>query len=184
MQSARRLPIVLFLSLGLGLGGCVAPPDGTSPTPVAEVDIERYMGLWYEIASYPAPFQLGCTNTTAEYALRDDGTVTVRNCCDLLTPGGFENCISGSARAVDPATNAQLKVSFGFGEGDYWIIELDDDYQWAVVSEPGRRLLWILARTPQIDDATYMSILERISEQGFDLGRLNRTTQQAASARG
>lgn len=173
-----RLPLLLCLVIG-GLPGCMLdyatlyPPLATVP----QVDVERYMGRWYEIARYPAPFQRGCVDVTADYALRDDGRVDVLNTC-REKDGSVRSTIQGVARVVDSATNAKLSVSFGgLFEGAYWVIGLDEDYQWAVVGEPSRSFLWILSRTPELDDATLQMILATLPDLGYDPQRLEYTTQ-------
>lgn len=148
---------------------------------VDEVDVERYMGKWYEIARYPNWFQgADCVATTAEYTLRDDGKVRVVNQCRRGGLDGPIESIEGTARVVDEATNAKLKVGF-FGpfEGNYWIIDLDEDYQWAVVGEPSRTFLWILSRTPTMDDETYEAITSRLPQKNYDPERLLKTLQPA-----
>ena len=149
---------------------------------VDRVDLDRYLGLWYEIASFPAWFQRDCTGTTAEYTWRDDGMIEVTNSCRKGSLDGKLKRTTGRAKVVDAESNAKLKVSF-FGPfwGDYWILELDPDYQWAVVSVPSRKYLWILSRTPRLDTATYQQILEPLPGRGFDLSRL-RETEQPSSA--
>lgn len=159
----------------------LAPGCGlmTPPTPVASVDVARYMGTWYEIAKYPVPFEEGLVGVTATYTLNDDGTVTVFNKGFEGSFDAAERTITGTATVANPATNAELSVSFfaGFG-APYWIIELDEDYQWAVVSDPFRFTLWILSRTPTLDAATYQEILSLIeAEGGYDLSRLEAMPQ-------
>lgn len=145
---------------------------------VDSVDLDRYLGLWYEIASYPAFFQKGCTATTAEYSLRDDGLIRVVNRCRKGSPDGKEKSVTGKAKIVDPDTNARLEVSFFWPFwGDYWIIGLDPDYRWAVVGEPKRKYLWILSRTPEMDDETFDDIASRLPSKGYDPQRLERTQQ-------
>lgn len=158
--------------------GCFLFPTEPLET-VSFVDVERYTGTWYEIASYPAPFQRGCTGTTATYTLRDDGKIEVFNKCYSGSLDGPEETITGTARVADPETKARLKVSFfAFFEADYYIIDLDtEDYQWAVVGEPTRSFLWILSRTPQMDEEVYNDILSRLPEKGYDPARLNMTPQ-------
>jgi apolipoprotein D and lipocalin family protein len=148
---------------------------------VGSVDLERYLGRWYEIASYPAWFQKGCTATTADYSLREDGLIKVVNSCRKGSLDGKLKQAKGRAKVVDQASNARLKVSF-FGPfwGDYWIIDLDPDYQWAVVGGPGRKYLWILSRTPQMDQTLYDKIVSRLPAKGYDPKRLNRTLQPRA----
>ena len=146
---------------------------------VPRVDVERYMGTWYEIASYPRSFQRGCTGTTAHYALDDQGEVEVTNRCFKDSLDGDEDVAEGRARVVDTQTNAKLEVSF-FGPfwGAYWVIELDPDYRYAVVGHPGRDYLWILSRTPQLDEQTYRAILTRLrDDHAYDTGRLVQTLQ-------
>lgn len=186
MASNRRdlphlvlLPLlVLAASLGwAGPGSAKEPPPETVP----HVDLSRYVGTWYEIASYPAWFQKGCTGTTATYAIRDDGRIDVVNRCARDSLTGRITVAKGKARVVDPATNAKLKVSFFWPFwGDYWILDLGKDYEYAVVGHPARKYLWILSRTPTMAPEVYDGILERLRAQGYDTSRLQRT-QQAAS---
>ena len=142
------------------------------------VDVQRYLGTWYEIASFPQRFHKGCTATTATYSLRDDGQINVLNKCHKDSLDGRLKTAKGRARIVDAETNAKLEVSF-FRPfwGDYWIIDLGDDYEYAVVGHPGRDYLWILSRTPQMDDATYHEILKRLEAQGYETERLDVTLQ-------
>jgi apolipoprotein D and lipocalin family protein len=129
---------------------------------VPTVDLTRYAGKWYEIARLPNWFQRNCAcNSTATYTLRPDGKITVVNEC----------------RTADGKVKfAKLKVSFFWPfSGDYWIIGLDPEYRWAVVGEPGRDYLWILSREPQMSDAVYQQIVERVRQQGFDTAKLAKT---------
>lgn len=180
MPASRFGIVVASLCLLLApLSGCLNAIDSDLQT-VEYVDVNRYVGKWYEIASYPTSFQRDCTGTTAEYSLKDDGTIRVFNRCLLGSLDGDENTIEGSARVVDSTTNAKLAVRFfAFFEAPYWIIELDEEYQWAVVSDPARRFLWILSRTPTMDSAVYEDILARVSAKGLDPTKLRRTTQPA-----
>jgi apolipoprotein D and lipocalin family protein len=159
------------------VGGNVAAADTDLET-VESVDLERYLGTWYEIASYPAWFQRSCTATTADYSRRDDGLIRVVNSCRKGAPDGKLKRATGKAKVVDTATNAKLKVSFFWPFwGDYWIIELDEDYRWAVVGEPKRKYLWILSRTPVMDDAVFDRIVSGLPAKGYDPDRLERTLQ-------
>lgn len=153
------------------------PPLETVPS----VDLSRYVGTWYEIASFPQRFQEGCTGTSATYSLRPDGRIEVVNRCRDQTLDGPERVSTGVAKVVDERTNARLKVSF-FRPfwGDYWVIQLDPEYRWAVVGHPSRDYLWILSRTPTLDEATYARILERLTADGYDVARLRRTLQPGA----
>ncbi len=170
----KTLLPLLFL---LPLLGCDEPETSTLQA-VPSVDVEQYMGTWYEIANFPMRFQEGCTGTTATYAL-DGDKVSVVNRCFIDSLDGKEEVATGRARIVDTESNAKLEVSF-FGPfwGDYWIIDLADDYSYAVVGHPDRSYLWILSRTPQMDEQVYAGILERlVDESGYDLSALVVTPQ-------
>ena len=170
---------VVLMALMTPIGAAAA--KGPELTVVGSVDLDRYLGKWYEIASYPAWFQRNCTAVTAQYSLRDDGLIRVVNSCRKSSPTGKLKQAKGRAKVVDRETNAKLEVSF-FRPfwGDYWIIDLDPDYQWAVVGEPRRKYLWILSRTPSMDEATYQSIVDRLPGKGYDPDRLRRTVQPSA----
>ena len=150
---------------------------------VARVDLSRYLGIWYEIASFPQSFQRGCTATTALYTIRPDGDIDVLNRCRAGSVDGKEKSALGRARVVDRSTNAKLEVSF-FRPfwGDYWIIDLADDYSYSVVGHPGRDYLWILSRTPTMSETTYQAIALRLKAQGYETARLQRTVQLAVPA--
>jgi apolipoprotein D and lipocalin family protein len=178
----RLLATGLSTSMLVGCGVSTTERENLPPLQtVAKVDIELYMGGWYEIANYPQSFQKGCTGTTANYSLRDDGEVDVVNRCFLQSLQGEEKVARGRARVVNEATNAELEVSF-FRPfwGDYWVVELDEKYRYAVVGHPGRDYLWILSRTPQMDPSTYDGIIARLKENHrYDPSRLVKTLQPA-----
>jgi apolipoprotein D and lipocalin family protein len=174
-------------SILIGMVALMAASSGWADHPdlevVERVDLERYLGTWYEIASYPAWFQKNCTAVTAEYSLRDDGLIRVINSCRKGSLEGTLKQSTGRAKVVDQTTNAKLKVSF-FGPfwGDYWIIDLDPEYRWAVVGVPNRKYLWILSRTSTIDEALYREIVGRLPAIGYAPDRLSRTLQPGAQA--
>jgi apolipoprotein D and lipocalin family protein len=150
---------------------------------VAQVDLTRYIGTWYEIASYPQRFQKGCTATAAVYSLRDDGMIQVVNRCNRDSLDGRETIARGRARVIDRESNAKLKVTFFWPFwGDYWIIDLDPGYRYAVVGHPSRKYLWILSRTRTIGPSVYSGILQRLTGQGYDVSRLQVTLQPSAPA--
>ena len=145
---------------------------------VAYIDLGRYMGKWYEIASFPQWFQKGCVATTATYTLRQDGKVDVLNQCRDKTLEGKERAAKGKAWVVDKKSNAKLKVRFFWPfSGDYWIIDLGDDYQYAVVGHPKRNYLWILSRTPQMNPELFDRILAKLRTLHYDLTPLKKTLQ-------
>jgi apolipoprotein D and lipocalin family protein len=142
------------------------------------VELPRYLGTWFEIASFPQRFQKGCTATTATYTLRDDGDIDVVNRCRLHALDGPEKVARGHAVVTEPSTNAKLKVTF-FKPfwGEYWIVEVGPEYEYAVVGHPGRDYLWILSRSSTMDPATYAGIVERLRAQGYETARLQKTLQ-------
>ena len=170
--------IALGLMLWLAaLGAVQAQPAPLQSVP--SVDVPRYMGTWHEVAKYPNWFQRKCASSTqATYSLQADGRVQVLNRCK--TDKGEWTEAVGAARQIGGPSSAQLKVRFApewlsfipLVWGDYWIIDLDPQYQWVVVSEPKREYLWILSRTPQLPEATYQALQGKLSGLGFDLRRL------------
>jgi apolipoprotein D and lipocalin family protein len=148
---------------------------------VPYVDLQRYMGRWYDIASFPQRFQKGCHCSTADYEMTDRGYVRVVNTCRKDSPEGKVKKAKGKAFVVEGSNGAKLRVQFFWPfRGDYWIIDLADDYSTAVVGEPKREYLWILARTPRIDEGLYQAIVARCAEKGFDVSKLVRTDQSCA----
>lgn len=181
-----KFRIVIAASIVVAASGCVSQPpvnrDSSVPLTVeASVDIDRYTGKWYEIARLPNGFEKNCEGVTAEYARRDDGLISVVNTCRKGAPDGKAEVARGRARVVDAASNAKLEVSF-FGPfwGDYWILDLDDDYTLSLVGEPGGRYLWMLSRTPEIDADTRAAALQRLQAFGYDTTALYFTQQPPA----
>jgi len=146
------------------------------PGTVSQVDVLRYCGTWYEIASIPSRQQRKCTLTKAEYTLESgSGRVLVRNSCRR---NGREASIRATAVPVDGSGNARLIVTFfGFLKADYWVVGLADDYSWALVSNPSASRCWVLSRTPYLNDAIYAQLLDQLRLKGIDTARLVRTIQ-------
>lgn len=142
------------------------------------VDVSKYMGRWYEIARYDNSFQKKCLSTRVLYTLQKNGKVHVLNEC-LNTKGKIQNA-KGLARVVDTETNSKLKVSFvpffknfGLFGGDYWIIELGENYEYAVVGHPQKEFLWVLSRTPVLSEKVFEELKEKIERvHGYDLDQL------------
>lgn len=159
-------------------------PPGPPPRTVAAVDLQRYLGLWYEAGRLPNPEQDGgrrrCVDVTATYAMRADGSIDVRNQArdagTRMRPRG----IHGRARPVD-GSGAKLRVTFfGLFGGPYWVLGLAPDYRWALVGSPSRRRLWVLSRTPAMEAADYEEALRIAAAEGYDAARVVRTPQAAA----
>lgn len=167
MKTKKFLPAILLTLLS----GCAAGPPLQT---VSSVDLKRYAGRWYEIARYPNWFQRSCEGeTTAEYTPLPDGKIRVVNTCS--DADGKVRSIRGTAVPVPGSGNSRLKVRFwGPFAGDYWVLALDPDYQWAIVGHPSRKYLWILSREPTMDDARYSRLLNLVREKGYDPTRLIR----------
>jgi apolipoprotein D and lipocalin family protein len=150
---------------------------GADSLPVFEkVDLNRYIGKWHEIARLPMFFQRNCvSDVTADYSLKPDGRIGVLNQC--RQKDGTLSTARGTARVVDQSTNAKLKVSFFWPfSGDYWILDLGPNYEYAMVGEPRRKYLWILSRQPNLDEETYLKLVMKARLLGFDTSRLIRAT--------
>ena len=183
----------LFAPL-LAFTACSSQPDHRSeksgPETVAAVDLERYQGLWYEIARYPNAFEdkdaYTCVGVTAEYTLREDGKVQVTNSCRKDALDGELDVANGVARVVG-GNGAKLKVKFApawvpFAEGDYWVLDLTGDYSAALVGDPEGRYLWILSRNPQLPADIRASLLKTASDKGYDTAPLIWPEQAAVEA--
>jgi apolipoprotein D and lipocalin family protein len=165
--------VFCFAILAILFQSCAMNKD--VPAVVTTVDLARYAGKWYEIASYPVSFQKGCSCISAEYTLTDKGYVKVYNSC---LKGGKVSSISGKAFPVAGSNNAKLKVQFFWPfKAPYWVTGLADDYSWAIVSGPSRKYLWILCRTKEMDSKLYEELLEILKKDGFDIARLKKGGQ-------
>lgn len=184
-MSLKKLCLAAALALGLAVSAADAPPL----EPIASIELTRYTGTWYQVALFPNRFQAQCVaDTSATYRALPDGTVEVLNRCRQAD--GTMDDVLGQARTDDSAIDgdrlapARLKVSFlpawlrwiGLGWGRYWVIQLADDYRYAVVSEPSREYLWVLARRPSLSAEDDAAIRRTLAAQGFDLARLQAHT--------
>lgn len=185
---STRPPVVVRLPAAVLLAGTLAlaaiPAGAADPLPVVpQLDLDRYAGQWHEIARYPNYFERNCArDVTANYTRNADGTITVVNAC--RKEDGSIQSAEGLARVVAPA---KLEVRFApawlgwlpFLWGNYWVIDLAPDYSYAVVGEPSREYLWILARDPRMDEATYARIAGNLSGFGYDAAKLVRNPPPA-----
>jgi apolipoprotein D and lipocalin family protein len=179
---AWRFALTLSTGLSIGLSHAAPAALQTAPLqPIAQLDLPRYMGTWYELARYPNRFQRGCEGgTSATYALQSDATVRVTNRC-RAAQGGIQEAV-GQARRTGRGESATLQVRFApawlswlpFVWGTYWVVDLDAGYQLAVVSEPSREYLWVLSRTPQISPVAWEAVTQRLTQLGFEPQRLVR----------
>ncbi|HVB87730.1 MAG TPA: lipocalin family protein [Candidatus Dormibacteraeota bacterium] len=174
----KRNIIILGSLIGAAAGWAFAHSNSPLET-VPNVDLSRYTGRWYEIARYPNRFERKCDrDVTAEYSIKNNGDIRVANSC-VKSSGAITQAI-GTAKAIDKATNAKLKVAFFWPfYGKYWIIDLGQNYDYAVVGEPAREYLWILSRTPQMPDPLYQQITARLASKGYDASKLVKTRQTA-----
>lgn len=175
LLNLSSVPMVFLLMLMVGLYGCKTADLETVP----HVNIERYMGTWYEISSIPQRFQRGCNCTMAQYTLhKDKGYVEVLNSCRKYSVSGTIDTAKGKAFVANHETNAKLKVQFFWPfKGKYWIISLADDYTYAMVGHPNRKYLWILNRMPQMEEQQYQKLVALAAAKGFDTRLLQRTNQ-------
>lgn len=173
---------LMLVCLAAMAAAAVVSAEGQPLEVVRSVDLERYLGTWYEVASYPAWFQKGCTAVTAEYSRRDDGLIRVVNSCNQGSLDGKLKQSTGRAKVVAGSGDAKLKVSFFWPIwGDYWIIDLDPEYRWAVVGVPSRKFLWVLSRSRSMDEALFQEIASRLPAKGYDPAQLVRTLQPGAA---
>ncbi|MED6146464.1 hypothetical protein PIB30_034576 [Stylosanthes scabra] len=180
-MAAKHMLHCLFLVASLFLTIVV---NGNATTVVKNLDIKRYMGRWYEIARFPSFFEKSdAVDTRATYTLNDNGTVNVLN---ENWVDGKRNFIEGIAYKADPKSNeAKLKVKFYVPPsfplfpvtGDYWVLYIDQNYEYAVVGGPTKLFLWILSRKSHIDDATYKELVEKAKDEGYDVTKLLKTPQ-------
>ena len=178
---------VLSLFLLVPLSAFSQSSGQTTDVPVktiATLDVPKYLGTWYEIAKFPNWFQKKCvSNTKAVYSARPDGNLKVLNSCK--TADGAISEAEGTARQIGAPDSPRLEVRFApawlsfltMVWGDYWVIDLDSQYQVAAVSDPHREYLWVLSRTPQLDKKVYEDLLQRLQTQQFDVRKLELTTQ-------
>lgn len=180
----KLLAILLAIGFGLAHAADPAPIKNSAVTPIASLDVNRYLGTWFEIAKYPNAFQKKCAaETSAQYSLQANGNLKVHNRCRQAN-GEWTEAI-GEARQLGAKDSPKLEVRFApawlsfipLVWGDYWVIDLDPAYQLVAVSEPKREYLWVLSRTAKVDAAAYTALLARLAGVGFDMKRLELSKQ-------
>lgn len=179
------LSILGFLLIFIGASQVSAQQADQTVKTIATLDVPRYLGTWYEIAKFPNWFQKKCVgNTKAVYTVKPDGNLRVLNSCK--TANGETSEAEGAARQIGAKDSPRLEVRFApewlsflpLVWGDYWVIDLDPQYQVAAVSDPRREYLWVLSRTPQLDPKVYEDLLLRLKQQQFDVRKLELTSQK------
>jgi apolipoprotein D and lipocalin family protein len=170
-RNTGKLVQLVCLALLAICAGCTGSPDGVEP--VEDFDLDRYLGTWYEIARLDHRFERGLSNVTASYSTADDGYVRVVNRGFDEDAGEWDESV-GKARFSGPADTGQLEVSF-FGPfyGGYNVIALDQEgYRWSLVAGPTRSYLWLLARTPDLDQQRIDALVAEAERLGFPIGEL------------
>jgi apolipoprotein D and lipocalin family protein len=179
------LSILGFLLIFIGASQVSAQQTDQTVKTIAVLDVPRYLGTWYEIAKFPNWFQKKCVgNTKAVYTAKPDGNLRVLNSCK--TANGETSEAEGAARQIGAKDSPRLEVRFApewlsflpLVWGDYWVIDLDPQYQVAAVSDPRREYLWVLSRAPQLDPKVYDDLLLRLKQQQFDVRKLELTSQK------
>ena len=148
-------------------------------TTVKELDLNRYLGTWYEIARFPHSFEKNLVGVTATYSLRDDGKIKVLNQGRKNTLDGELSVAEGKAKIPDKSQPGKLKVSFFWiFYGDYNVLELDENYQYVMLGSSSPKYFWILSRTPRMEPAIYKMLLEKARKRGYNLEKLVKVQQR------
>jgi apolipoprotein D and lipocalin family protein len=185
LSSAARVVALGAVLSALPFGDVLrAQPPVAKVRPVEQLDTDRYMGKWYELARYPNRFQKECTgDVVVFYAKRDDGRIDVKNTC-ATADGPIEAIgVARPAEATGPASVLEVRFAPAFLSflplvwGDYWVLDVAPDYSTALVGTPARDYLWLLSRTPDVDAPTYARLIESARTQGYDVSRIERTPQ-------
>ena len=171
-MNLRRLAPLLAVSIA-ALSGCSHDPLDVAPS----VDLQRFQGKWFEVAKLPRSTQADCQATTAFYTVNPGGDIDVRNECHLGSATGELKSVLMKAQVGDKSVPAKLSLQIGAFSGDYWILEVGEHYDYAVIGTPSRSYMWILSRTPSLDPATLKGLLDRAAAKKFDTSKLEYTPQ-------
>jgi apolipoprotein D and lipocalin family protein len=178
VKRSRVLAALWMLPLLATLTCAAAACSSDPPLDVASnVDLSRFQGKWYEIARLPRTTQTDCHGTTAFYTQGSDGTLALVNQCNVGSVGGPLKTVTMSAKVPDQTVPAKLALDVGGYTGDYWILEVGSNYEYAVVGHPSRLYFWVLSRTPTLDPATMQGVLDRAQSNHFDTTQIQYTPQ-------
>lgn len=173
--------ILIFMVLSF-LGCAQSEENRIDNSTIKSLDLKRYLGTWYEIARFPHSFEKNLVGVTATYSLRDDGMIRVLNQGYKNTLEGELSVAEGKAKIPDPNDSGKLKVSFFWiFYGDYYILELDENYQYVMIGSSTDKYFWILSRTPQMDESIYQMLLDNARKRGYNLDKLEKVPQPANS---
>ena len=180
IKSLRNFVILITLIIiGNSFLSCKIQKSMIDNTVVKELDLNKYLGTWYEIARFDHSFERGLVGVTAQYSLREDGKIKVVNSGYKNTLDGKYSEAIGKAKIPNPEFPSKLKVSFFWiFYGDYFVMELDQDYQWAVIGSNSDKYLWILSRSPQMEDEIYNDLLNRLKKRSYDVSKLIKVEQK------
>lgn len=174
-----KIRLLLLLSLFFTFSCTNTNSQMLDKTTVKELDLNRYLGTWYEIARFPHSFEKNMVGVTATYSLRDDGKIRVLNQGYKNTLNGELSVAEGKAKIPDPSEPGKLKVSFFWiFYGDYNVLELDENYQYVMIGSSTDKYFWILSRTPQMSPETYEMLLEKARKRGYNLDKLVKVLQK------
>ncbi len=178
----NQLMLVMCCSLiALSCSGTKNQETMIDKTVVKELDLQKYLGTWYELARYNHRFERGLTGVTANYSIREDGKIKVLNAGYKKNLDGKFSEATGKAFLPDPELEpGKLKVSFFWNfYGDYFVLELDENYQWAIIGSSSDDYLWILSRTPQPELELYNALIEKVKLRGYDVSELIKVEQKS-----
>jgi lipocalin len=171
--------INLLLTILIILNSCKGQESVIDNSVVKDLNIDRYLGKWYEIARFDHSFERGLVGVTAHYSMRDDGKIKVVNSGYKESLGGEKSIAIGKAKIPNPNIPSQLKVSFFWiFYGDYFVLELDKDYEWAIIGSSTDKYLWILSRKAQMDKQLYLELLNKLKARGYDTSKLIKVEQR------
>jgi apolipoprotein D and lipocalin family protein len=178
MKKNRVISIIGLVFALLALFLILQPGVAQRPY-IKNFDLNRYLGVWYETARFPHSFEKGLVGVTATYSVSPDGKIKVENAGYRKTLDGESSVALGKAKLAGKPTDGHLQVSFFlFFYADYFIMDIDPDYQWALIGSKADKYLWILSRVPQMEDITYNKILDKARDLGYDLKLLYKVPQR------